>query len=36
MASFARWCYRHRLIVIVAWVAVLLTVFGLFWEYGNG
>ncbi len=28
MASFARWCYRHRLIVIVAWVAVLLTVFG--------
>jgi RND superfamily putative drug exporter len=23
MASFARWCFRHRIIVIIAWIAVL-------------
>ena len=28
MASFARWCYRHRIIVVIAWLAVLLSVFG--------
>jgi RND superfamily putative drug exporter len=26
MTSFARWCYRHRIIVIVAWLAVLVSV----------
>ncbi len=28
MATFARWCYRHRIIVVVAWVLVLLAVVG--------
>jgi RND superfamily putative drug exporter len=26
MASFARWCFRHRIIVIIAWIAVLASV----------
>jgi putative drug exporter of the RND superfamily len=25
VASLARWCYRHRIIVVVAWLAVLLS-----------
>ena len=29
MTSLARWCYRHRIIVIVAWVAVLFSVVGI-------
>ena len=29
MAGLARWCYRHRVIVVTLWLAVLLTVFGL-------
>ena len=29
MASFARWCYQHRIIVVIAWLAVLLSVFGI-------
>ena len=28
MAAFARWCYRHRIIVVIAWLAVLLSVIG--------
>ena len=28
MATFARWCYRHRIIVVVAWVLVLVAVVG--------
>ncbi len=28
MASFARWCYRHRVIVVIAWLAVLFSVVG--------
>jgi len=27
-ASFARWCYRHRLIVVIAWLVILATVIG--------
>jgi RND superfamily putative drug exporter len=26
VAAFARWCFRHRIIVIVAWIAVLVSV----------
>ncbi len=29
MASFARWCYRHRVIVVIAWLAVLFSVAGI-------
>ena len=29
MASFARWCYRHRVIVVIAWLAVLFSVVGI-------
>jgi RND superfamily putative drug exporter len=29
VASFARWCYRHRVIVVVAWVIVLVSVVGI-------
>ena len=29
MASFARWCYRHRVIVVIAWLALLFTVVGI-------
>ena len=28
MARLARWCFRHRVIVVIVWLAVLLTVFG--------
>ena len=28
MARLARWCFRHRLVVVFAWVALLLAVFG--------
>jgi RND superfamily putative drug exporter len=26
VASFARWCYRHRRIVVIVWIAALVTV----------
>ena len=29
MATFAGWCYRHRVIVVIAWLAVLVSVFGI-------
>ena len=29
MATFARWCYRHRVIVIIAWLVVLFSVVGI-------
>ena len=29
MASLARWCYRHRVIVVIAWLVVLLSVVGI-------
>jgi len=29
LASFARWCYRHRVIVVVAWLVVLFSVVGI-------
>ena len=29
MASFARWCCRHRIIVVIAWLAVLFSVIGI-------
>jgi RND superfamily putative drug exporter len=29
MASFARWCYKHHVIVVLVWLAVLLSVFGI-------
>ena len=29
MASFARWCYRHRIIVVIAWLVVLFSVVGI-------
>ena len=29
MASFARWCYRHRVIVVVGWLVVLVSVVGI-------
>ena len=35
MASFARWCYRHRIIVLVAWLVVLATVIGVDRSVGN-
>jgi RND superfamily putative drug exporter len=35
MASFARWCYRHRIVVLVAWLAVLATVIGVDRTVGN-
>ena len=35
MASFARWCYRHRLIVVIAWLVVLATVIGVDRTVGN-
>jgi len=28
VASFALWCYRHRVIVVIAWLAVLISVVG--------
>ena len=35
MASFARWCYRHRVVVLVAWLVVLGTVIGVDRSVGN-
>jgi len=35
MASFARWCYRHRLIVVIAWLVILATVIGVDRSLGN-
>ena len=35
MASFARWCFRHRLIVVIAWLAVLAIVIGVDRGVGN-
>ncbi len=35
MASFARWCYRHRLVVLIAWLVVLATVIGVDRSVGN-
>jgi RND superfamily putative drug exporter len=29
VASFARWCYQHRVIVVIVWLAVLLSVIGI-------
>ena len=29
MASFARWCYRHRIIVVIVWLVVLVSVIGI-------
>ncbi len=29
MAGLARWCYRHRVIVLVAWLVVLVSVIGI-------
>ena len=29
MSSLVRWCYRHRVIVVVAWLAVLFSVVGI-------
>jgi RND superfamily putative drug exporter len=28
VAAFARWCYQHRVIVVIAWLAVLVSVIG--------
>jgi len=28
VAIFARWCFRHRIVVVIAWLAVLLSVVG--------
>ncbi len=35
MATFARWCYRHRIIVLIAWLVVLATVIGFDRTVGN-
>jgi RND superfamily putative drug exporter len=35
MAPFAHWCYRHRIVVLVAWLAVLATVIGVDRAVGN-
>jgi len=35
MAVFARWCYRHRIVVVVAWLVVLGTVIGVDHTVGN-
>ena len=35
MASFARWCFRHRLIVVIAWLVVLATAIGVDRSVGN-
>ena len=29
VARFARWCYRHRVIVVIAWLVVLVSVIGI-------
>ena len=29
MARLARWCYRHRFVVVLAWLVVLLSVIGI-------
>jgi len=28
VAVFARWCFRHRIVVVIAWLAVRLSVVG--------
>ncbi len=35
MAGLARWCFRHRVIVVLVWLAVLVTVFGLQRAFGS-
>ena len=35
MASFARWCYHHRLVVLIAWLVVLASVIGIDRSVGN-
>ncbi len=35
MASFAHWCYRHRVVVLVVWLAVLASFFGIDRAVGN-
>jgi RND superfamily putative drug exporter len=35
VARLARWCYRHRVIVIVAWLVALFLVFGLESAFGD-
>ena len=29
MAGLARWCYRHRVVVVAAWLVVLVSVIGI-------
>ncbi len=35
MAGLARWCYRHRVVVVVVWLAVLVLVFGFRHAFGS-
>jgi RND superfamily putative drug exporter len=35
VASLARWCYRHRITVVVAWLVVLLSVAGIELSVGS-
>jgi RND superfamily putative drug exporter len=35
MAGLARWCFRHRVVVLAIWLAALLLVFGLQRAFGN-
>ncbi len=35
MARLARWCYRHRIIVVVAWLVALVLVFSLERAFGD-
>jgi RND superfamily putative drug exporter len=35
MAGLARWCYRHRVVVLLIWLAALGMVFGLQRAFGN-
>ena len=35
MAVFARWCYRHRIVVLIAWLVILGTVIGADRTWGN-
>jgi RND superfamily putative drug exporter len=35
VARFARWCYRHRVVVVVAWLVVLCSVVGVEKTFGS-
>ena len=35
MAAFAQWCYRHRRIVVLAWVLALAGIGGLSLGFGT-